>query len=225
MITQLLGTSKKVLSNQSHPHENLLSILKKHKTLPYQRPYTQNKQISALIDKLKSNPNLRLVLDSGCGTGASSYNLANIYPNHVIIGIDKSGHRLNKEKNLHNRKTNNVILINAYCEDVWLLLAHENIYCDHHYLLYPNPWPKKKHIMRRWHAHPIFPTLLNISKYITMRTNWDIYAEEFKSSLEFYNQKPSVSEIKSPQATSSPFETKYIASKHRIIQIDSLIAP
>ena len=37
-------------------------------------------------------------------------------------------------------------------------LAHR----EQHYLLYPNPWPKAKHLQRRVHGHGSFPLLLQL---------------------------------------------------------------
>jgi tRNA G46 methylase TrmB len=50
---------------------------------------------------------LPIILDSGCGTGRSSIRLGTIYPNHIIIGIDRSIVRLQKGKNtvFHSTRT------------------------------------------------------------------------------------------------------------------------
>ena len=57
----------------------------------------------------------------------------------------------------------NAILLRAELSDFFTLVAYESDWVVHsHYLLYPNPYPKGKHLKRRWHGHPIFPVMLSI---------------------------------------------------------------
>ena len=57
----------------------------------------------------------------------------------------------------------NAILLRAELSDFFTLVAYESDWMVHsHYLLYPNPYPKGKHLKRRWHGHPIFPVMLSI---------------------------------------------------------------
>jgi hypothetical protein len=57
----------------------------------------------------------------------------------------------------------NAILLRAELSDFFSLVAYESDWIVHsHYLLYPNPYPKSKHLKRRWHGHPIFPVMLSL---------------------------------------------------------------
>ena len=59
----------------------------------------------------------------------------------------------------------NAMLLRAELSDFFTLVAYESDWVVHsHYLLYPNPYPKGKHLKRRWHGHPIFPVMLSIGR-------------------------------------------------------------
>ena len=59
----------------------------------------------------------------------------------------------------------NAILIRAELSDFFTLVAFQSDWIVHsHYLLYPNPYPKGKHLKRRWHGHPIFPVMLALGQ-------------------------------------------------------------
>lgn len=128
-----------------------------------------------------------VILDSGCGTGESTIHIARRYPNIPVIGIDKSGMRLTKAGNPAQTAGEdvppNAFWIRAELLDFWRL-ALERIQAGewtipYHAVYYPNPWPKQSEATRRFHMHPIFPTLLSLGETIELRTNWEIYAREF----------------------------------------------
>ena len=62
---------------------------------------------------------------------------------------------------------------------MWAELVQAQVICQKHYLLYPNPWPKKGHLKRRIHGHPSFPLLKALGGIIEVRSNWKIYIDEF----------------------------------------------
>jgi len=128
-----------------------------------------------------------VILDSGCGTGESTIHIARRFPGIPVIGIDKSCARLNKAGNpsqtLGEDVPPNAFWIRAELLDFWRL-ALERVQAGewtipYHAVYYPNPWPKQSEATRRFHMHPIFPTLLALGKTIELRTNWEIYAREF----------------------------------------------
>ena len=49
---------------------------------------------------------VNVVLDSGCGTGKSTRILGEIYPNHIVIGVDRSYTRLSKTTTTTTTKSN-----------------------------------------------------------------------------------------------------------------------
>ena len=128
-----------------------------------------------------------VILDSGCGTGESTIHIARRFPNIPVIGIDKSYARLNKAGNPSQTAGEdvpaNAFWIRAELLDFWRL-ALERVQTGkwtipYHAVYYPNPWPKQSEATRRFHMHPIFPTLLALGQTIELRTNWEIYAREF----------------------------------------------
>ena len=148
-----------------------------------------------------------LVLDSGCGTGESTLHLAKRFPNVPVIGIDKSAVRLTKAGNGRQLEcaaegepcgapagasTGMAVPLNAFWVraellDFWRLALEKVVVGEwnilHHALYYPNPWPKESEATRRFHLHPIFPTLLRLSPVTELRTNWEIYAREFAEAV------------------------------------------
>jgi len=137
-----------------------------------------------------------VILDSGCGTGESTLHLAKRFPGIPVIGIDKSAVRLTKAGNerqleqLDNSDSlavdeipENAFWVRAELLDFWRL-AQEAVTAGrwsikHHAVFYPNPWPKESEATRRFHLHPIFPTMISLSPVTELRTNWEIYAKEF----------------------------------------------
>ena len=128
-----------------------------------------------------------VILDSGCGTGESTIHIARRFPGIPVIGIDKSCARLDKAGNPSQTAGEdvppNAFWIRAELLDFWRL-ALEHVQAGewtipYHAVYYPNPWPKQSEATRRFHMHPIFPTLLALGKTIELRTNWEIYAREF----------------------------------------------
>ena len=130
---------------------------------------------------------LNVILDSGCGTGESTIHIARRFPDIPVIGIDKSCARLDKAGNSSQTAgedvPQNAFWIRAELLDFWRL-ALERVNAGewtipYHAVYYPNPWPKQSEATRRFHMHPIFPTLLALGETIELRTNWEIYAREF----------------------------------------------
>ncbi len=172
--------SKAVFTNQTGIHERLPELVARHKAVPYRKPLRQH-NLSAFDRFLKeceqrSHP--PMILDSCCGTGLSSRKLAQQFPDHLIVGLDQSANRLFKDFG-NPPAPDNLLLLQANCEDMWRLFSGNGIAFDQHYLLYPNPWPKSVQVQRRWHGHPVFPILPDLSATIELRSNWKLYLEEF----------------------------------------------
>ena len=158
----------------------------------------------------------QVILDSGCGTGASTVRLAHQHPDALVIGVDKSVHRLARAPDLPP----NARLVRAELTDFWRL-ARASGWCLHrHCLFYPNPWPKPAHLGRRWHAHPVFPDLLGLGGRLELRTNFQLYAREFASAVAVVlSLHPEVVSLPVADAV-SPFERKYAASGHELFGVE-----
>lgn len=127
-----------------------------------------------------------VILDSGCGKGMSTIELSKKYPNIPVIGLDRSIVRLSHNVNYNSVTTsNNVLLLRCEMSDFWLLALSKSDWIIHsHYLLYPNPYPKVKHLQRRWHCHPAFPAVIQLGGTLVVRSNWKTYLDEMLLSLK-----------------------------------------
>lgn len=152
-------------------------------------------------------------MDSFCGTGHSTAALAERYPGHLIAGIDKSARRL--AKHAHNR-CDNYLLLRADCEQIWALLVSDGLRLDYHYMLYPNPWPKATHLQRRIHGHPSFPLLLQLGGVLELRSNWQLYVEEFGCAMHLAGHRGVVKRLADKGPDLSLFEQKYRHSGHAL---------
>lgn len=210
--------SKSVDSNQAGVHERLHDIVKKHITTRYRKPYQVHNlaAFELLQQKIANTEHVALILDSCCGTGMSSYSLAARYPGHLIVGVDQSGHRL--EKNAA-AVPDNCIMLQANCEDIWRLCLDHNIHFIRHYILYPNPWPKSVHLKRRWHGHPVFPHLRPLAKTTILRSNWRTYLDEFNEAWELLTHKKSTVKEFTVDEAVTLFEKKYAGSGQLLFEI------
>jgi len=156
-----------------------------------------------------------LVLDSGCGTGESTRLIARTLPDCLVIGVDKSAARLARTgASSFPHREGNVIWLRAELATFWRLARRAGWRLRHHFLLYPNPWPKPGHLRRRWHAHPVFPDVLRLGGQLELRCNWEIYAQEFAAAA---NQLLGTCVRPWPlagSAVTTPFERKYRVSGH-----------
>lgn len=195
-----------VQSDQQAPHLDLEALVVKHCRTRWRKPIPEHTQktFDYATAWLAERGNPTVVLDSFCGTGMSTKRLAEQHHNAAVIGLDKSAHRLTK----HADTSDKYLLLRAECEPFWQLLVTANIKVAHHYLLYPNPWPKSSQLKRRVHGHPAFPLLARLGGSVEMRSNWQIFAEEFAlaSKLIGFTGKLDRLEISEPWTL---FEKKY----------------
>jgi tRNA (guanine-N7-)-methyltransferase len=153
-----------------------------------------------------------IILDSGCGTGKSTLLLGERYPDHWVIGVDRSFTRLSKQplslssgaststtpsspytaaskRPYCEQVSGNTILVRAELVDFWTCYLHQKWKISHHFLLYPNPYPTQTRVTQRWYAHPSFPLLLQLgSESITVRSNRQGYLKEFAQAVEIAHQ-------------------------------------
>ena len=193
--------------------------MQRYRARPYQR--RQPGFASAAVTELLAICDTAggpLILDSGCGTGGSTFALKRRFPDAVIIGVDKSLTRLSKAR-AQSAQTGNVHFLRLDLQDCWSALVRHRRTIARHYLLYPNPWPKQKHLTRRWHAHPCMTDLLEVSDYLEVRTNWSIYAEEFALAARQLTDKTVLVEPFEPSKPITAFEQKYADANQQLYRV------
>lgn len=207
------ANSRFVTSNQEGIHEKLEEIVNVHLTTPFLKPIAQHTQqaFDAVKEKVDAFDG-PLIFDSCCGVGESTANLAKLHPDALVIGIDKSSYRLDKhEVEYKQTDLGQYMLVQADLNDFWRLAVKEGWQLSHHYLLYPNPWPKAKHVKRRWHGTAVFPDIIKLGGQLEVRSNWSIYVDEFAFALTLAGFPTQVEPYESNEAI-TPFERKYWAS-------------
>ncbi len=212
------GNSRTVTSNQSGAHPDCARLARLHTRHPYRRPLAPVRRNDiAVLEARIAAADLPVVLDSGCGTGVSTHALARARPDRSVIGIDRSDHRLTRARRLE--PCANLAFLRADCVDVWRIAARDAWPVSDHCLFYPNPWPKAKHVRRRWHAHPVFPALVALGGRLELRSNWAIYVREFALALRALGVEDVTAAAFEPDAPCSAFERKYHASGHVLYRL------
>lgn len=210
------GNSRTIDTQQQGIHENLAAIVKKYQSTQNQRPVSAHTE-TAYQDAIQWLGDWRgeVIIDSCCGVGKSTATIAQQFPNAKVIGIDKSALRVGKHHH-YQGQTDNYRLIRADVLDFWRLLNQNMASCawtiSHHFLLYPNPYPKASQVQKRWHASPVMPDLMALSAHIEVRSNWLIYLQEFAQAALAYDFTCDIKAIPSHSQALTPFEQKYINS-------------
>ena len=108
----------------------------------------------SILDILATEKNI--ILDIGCGTGESTLALKNMFPKYNICGIEayKPG-----VKNLLN---NNIYAHYGDALEIIEELNENSI--SHIYMLFPDPWQKKKHRKRRLFNEYTFNVIKSVVK-------------------------------------------------------------
>ena len=219
-----LGDSKAIISNQEGIHEKLDEVVKRHLTHASQKPYQAHTEeafakMDVLVNTfLAENPEGEIILDACCGVGQSTRILAKQNPQALVIGVDKSDHRINRNVEGFDVddgfSAENYHLIRADLNDFYRLVKTANWPVSKHYILYPNPWPKSKHLQRRWHGSAVFPQITSIGQQLILRSNWRIYLEEFQQAAKLVNLQGNINSLPLTDSSSAltPFEAKYQAS-------------
>lgn len=210
------ANSSPITSAQCGVHEQLATVVARHARTEFRKPVAAYNQQAfdlgmAAWRKAGRPP---LIVDAGCGVGLSTLHLAARFPDHFVIGIDQSAHRLARNVVWPDVLPGNQVRVRADLVDFWRLLHAVGVRPARHYILYPNPWPKIGHLSRRWHGHAVFPTIVALGGVLECRSNWQIYIQEFAAALSQLTHRQIACERYTTVEPITPFEQKYIASGH-----------
>ena len=227
----MLSTSRPVTSNQPGIHEHLAEVVTRHARSSFLKPISAHTQAAfeqgLAAWQASAAP---LILDAGCGVGMSTLRLAARFPTHFVLGVDQSADRLSRELRWEGLRPANCLTLRADLVDFWRLMLMHRMHPQRHYLLYPNPWPKKAQLGRRWHGHPVFPTIVALGGLLECRSNWQTYIDEFSAALTALTGKVVTTEAlpDDPAGPLTPFEEKYRRSGHGLwacrLQLDEAAA-
>ena len=242
--TAMHANSSPITSRQTGIHDQLAHQVAKHARTHFLKPITDYNRAAfntGIAAWRASGSDMPLILDAGCGVGLSTLHLAAQFPGHFVIGVDQSADRVARNTMWKGEAPSNCIRIRADLIDFWRLMLDAGIYPARHYVLYPNPWPKKHHLGRRWHGHPIFPTIVALGGHFECRSNWRIYIDECAAALHQLNVTEVTVEpylhdtlpmpdsspdlFAMPCAPITPFEQKYLASGHALWRCKTHILP
>jgi tRNA G46 methylase TrmB len=214
----MYANSTPVTSRQTEAHAQLHTLVARHAASEFRKPVTAYNRAAfdAGIAAWQADGGKPLILDAGCGVGLSTLHLASAFPDHFVIGVDQSADRSARTTQWPDPLPANLIRVRANMVDYWRLLLQHGIRPARQYLLYPNPWPKAGQLARRWHGHPVFPTIVALGGVLECRSNWQIYIAEFAAALTQLTQQAVACEAFAPARTITPFEQKYLASGHAL---------
>jgi tRNA G46 methylase TrmB len=242
-----MAGARAVTTNQPDIYDKLEEVVRKYASTEYLRPIADHTRIAfAEAEKFVLNfyesagherdiaghTAYKVILDSGCGTGESTLNIAIANPDIPVIGIDKSAARLTKAggaglngaAGLNCAAPRNAFLVRAELLDFWRPALGKvkagQWHIPYHALYYPNPWPKQSEATRRFHLHPIFPTLLQLGDTLELRTNWELYAREFAEAARIATPDCSIArEPFEPERPITAFERKYKEARQQLWRV------
>ncbi|WJG09150.1 SAM-dependent methyltransferase [Aliiglaciecola sp. LCG003] len=222
------GNSRRITTNQLGPHEKIPQLVNRHLANTSQKPFNQHtmeafKQVVAWRDKIDPTAARPLIFDSCCGVGESTARIAERFPDALVVGIDKSELRTLKHDH-YAQNTANYMVVRADVNDFWRLAHQANWQLAQHFLLYPNPYPKSAHVQRRWHACAAFKDIILLGGCLEVRSNWDMYVQEFAIALQTAGFPATTKEYSGAKAD-TPFERKYWASGQQSWRVTCQLSP
>ena len=139
----------------------------------------------APINKLKAPFDLEI----GCGAGDFAIQWARQTKN-PMIAIEKTASRFKKFEKKYQSLARPGNLWPIQANAVWWLAHYgkKNSF-ERIFLLYPNPYPKKRQANKRWINSPFMPFLLDLlikGGELELRTNKKSYYEEFKEKIKIF---------------------------------------
>lgn len=212
--------AREITTTQTEPHEKLEQLVRRYQVAERQRPVSQHTQ-SAFDQMIAWLGDWQgpVIFDSCCGVGESTAVLASRHPDAKVIGIDKSAARLDKHQH-YAESAGNYTTVRADLNDFWYLAHQAGLRLSHHYLLYPNPYPKPSQVQKRWHAGPAMPDIMRLGGQLHVRSNWKLLLQEFQIALSCYSVDSSLSEVTDHDPI-TPFERKYRDSGQTCWQLQS----
>ena len=174
---------------------------------------------------LQHNPE---VLEIGCGHGHFLAAYAAAHPKQFCVGIDLNNKRLQKsDKKREKRELNNLHFLKAEARE-FIEALDPNVRLNRIFILFPDPWPKKRHTKRRL-IKPDFVKLIGQKLApggrIYLATDFEVYAMEmleyFNSEPLFQNQGPGSGFLETREdLPKTKYEKNFINAGHKIYYLE-----
>ncbi|HBC71984.1 MAG TPA: tRNA (guanosine(46)-N7)-methyltransferase TrmB [Coxiellaceae bacterium] len=128
-----------------------------------------------------------LILEIGCGNGETIFSLAQKHPEQDFIGIEI--HKPGIASLLAQLKNNPLNNIRIYNEDAVIVLKQciSDHSLDKVLILFPDPWPKKRHHKRRLIQSKFTELLqkkLKLHGILNIATDWEDYANHIMAVFQ-----------------------------------------
>ena len=154
--------------------------------------YFDKQNISELF-KSKEN----IILEIGFGNGGHLLSLSDRNKENNIVGVEMYIVGLAKTlRQATSRSIKNILFVNADTRLVLKKIKQNTL--DAVYILFPDPWPKKKHNKRRLLKKDFIENVLcKIKKegHLVIATDWAEYADEIKQAIKEIQKEKSIREI------------------------------
>ena len=125
-----------------------------YKSFRSRKYQNEDNLLTSTIDFLNSGK--KIILDIGCGTGESTIALNRVYKDYLVIGLEAYKPGI---MNLINKN-----ILTHYGDALEFIEKLENETIAKIYMLFPDPWQKKKHRKRRLFNEYTFKIILSIMK-------------------------------------------------------------
>jgi tRNA (guanine-N7-)-methyltransferase len=117
---------------------------------------------SHLVPSLTENSNMCFNLEIGSGHGHWLTSYASIKPQETFVGLDLLTKRILKSQNKKlNLNLKNVHFIKADANE-FISAIPENLKILNIFVMFPDPWPKKRHFKKRLIQKSFFQSLQNV---------------------------------------------------------------
>lgn len=165
-------------------------------------------EVSKLLEeKLEAFPNM--TLEIGCGHGHFLTAYAQTYTDEMCVGIDVNRGRIFKARKKADRaKVNNLLFLE--CDSMeFLELLPPSVLIRKTWILYPDPWPKKRHYKNRIIQQPFLEKLSRQSAAgarIYLRSDYKPYLQWSEELIDASPDWRLVDDLEWPQITTTVFQ-------------------
>lgn len=185
----------------------------------------------AFVEFLSCNQELSLDIEIGCGVGLHPLEYIHLTSGRKIIAIERTQAKFKKfinRFNSHLKKKPDLgaVLLPVGGEAISFLLEFiKASTVENYFLLHPNPYPKARHLNKRWYAMPAMSLLVSTLKSggcITLATNQKYYYQEalvYMQELWKFSIKDQSIYYKGDIKGRTHFERKYLDRGEAIFNV------